>query len=475
MNEKILKSIFYGCLTVFVGVLAFFILYNAQWLVGDDAIIIRHTGWGHLFEPSDTIIPSSGRFFPLSYFVYNILWIFGLTSINAHFGLMTITFIFMSLTAYALAQYSLKEASPSIWKYIALFSIIAICMQRSYNNYLDAFSTVWFGYFWILVWCICCYFVHAKQSPLAAVAGFIVISYFCYCGETVFLLPLSYGVCGLLFGWANTSKLEKAYLWSLLGTAIVFLLVYYFVCYIHIEEAYDGSHGSEVTLFGNAFKMFIAQKVLWVGLIVFGWRMYRILFRKEQYEFWDTMLLAAFGFCCGCAILKLNWVLYYSQASIFMIPTIAHYMNKYFGSKWCAIILFALALFLCRSLPKYIKENQNWRNNTTEMMNSLEKQYMEGATFYWYEPTDDRDWCFDMEFRAWLRECMQTQLGWQVGEEYFKLNVISEFDKKNAVPGIYMVSKQNEKLFPGINENLLNAGECITKDKERDIQCVLIQ
>jgi len=473
MNEKILKSIFYGCLTVFVGVLAFFILYNAQWIVGDDAIIIGHTGWGNFFNPADTINPSGGRFYPLAYIVYNILPVFGLTSAGAHFSLHFIAFLIFSLgSAWAI----LKAVNPqnNIWKYIVSFAAVAICIQRGYNSFLDGFSTIWVDYTLLMIWVLCTYFVHTKQSKTALVVGLIALTYLTYCLEANFVLPLCYGIIGLCFTWKSSSKLERIYLIGVLATAIVFLIVYFFTCYIHIEEAYDGSHGSEVTLLGNAIKMFIAQKVLWVGLIVFGWRMYRILFKKEQYEFWDTMIIAAFGFCCGCAILKLNWVMYYTMASLFMVPALAHYMTQYLNEKIAAALLVALALFMCRTLPKYVKENQNWRNNTTKMMTDLEEQYKEGVTFYWYEPTDNREWCFDMEFRAWLREAMQTQLGWQVGDKQLILNIITEFDENSLKPGIYMVSKQNDKLFPGINEQVLNAGDCMTEDKERDIQCIKI-
>lgn len=474
MNEKILKTTFYACLTIFVVVLAFFITYNAQWLVGDDAIIIRHTGWGHFFNPADTVSPAAGRFYPLAYFAYNILYVLGLTSVNAHFILHTIVFlIFAACSAWAIN----KAVNPQgdIWKYIVSFAVVAICIQRGYNSFLDGFSTIWIDYTLLMIWSVCTYYVHAKQSRSALFIGLLALNYLTYCLEANFVLPLCYSVIGLCFTWKSSTKLEKAYLFSILASALVFLAIYFFTCFIHIESAYDGSHGSEVTLIGNAIKMLIAQKVLWLGLLVFGWRMYRIFFKKEAFEFWDTMIIATFGFCCGCAILKLNWVMYYTMASLFMLPALAHFISKDLNGKIAASIFVLLALFMCRTLPKYVKENQSGRKGTTEQMEAFEKLYQDNHTFYWFEPTDDREWCFDMEFRAWLREAMQTQLGWQVGKEDFRLNVITEFNPDSVAPGVYMVSKQNENLLPGINEAVINAGENIIDDKERDIQSILIQ
>ena len=43
-------------------ILPWFIVENAQWLIGDDAIIIKKTGSGIPFSIFDTIKPESGRF-----------------------------------------------------------------------------------------------------------------------------------------------------------------------------------------------------------------------------------------------------------------------------------------------------------------------------------------------------------------------------------------------------------------------------
>lgn len=474
MNNKILRVSFYTIISVFVAVLAFFIAYNPQWLIGDDAIIIRHTGWGHFFNPVDTVTPSAGRFYPLAYFLYNILPIFHLSSVGAHWGLHTIVFLVFAIASVVLAQKAFDN-KQTIWTYLAVLATTSICIQRGYNAFLDGFSTIWIDYTLVVVWAIATYFVHTKQSKMAAIIGFLSISYFTYCLEANFTLPLCYGVIGLVFVWGAASKFEKGYLWSMVATAILFLSIYFFTCFLHIEQAYDGSHGSEVTLLGNAIKMLIAQKVLLFGLPILAWRMYCVFCKKEQFVFWDTMIVAAYGFCCGCAILKLNWVMYYSIASIYMMPALAHYLVKYLNEKVATAILILLALFMCRTLPKYIKDNQGGRTGTTEQMAIIEEQYRAGHDFYWYEPTDDREWCFDMEIRAWLRESLQTQIGWQVGDEAFKLNVITEFCDSVHETGIYFVSKQNEKLFPGINEPIVNAGEVLYGDSERDIQTILIK
>ena len=137
-----------------------------------------------------------------------------------------------------------------------------------FRTFLYVFSTAWFAYALIVFFAVCCYFVHTKQSIIAAIIGFLIATFTCYCGEECFVLFLSYGAVGLIFQWKTASKLEKGFLWSLIATTLIFLILYYFICFIHIEEAYDGAHGTNVTFLENAVKMLIAQKVLWLGVVV---------------------------------------------------------------------------------------------------------------------------------------------------------------------------------------------------------------
>ncbi len=474
MNSKFFKSTFYLCLTLFIGVLAFYIVYNSQWLVGDDAIIIRHTGWGHFFNPKDTVIPESGRFFPMAYFLYNILPVLHMYSVEAHFTLHLCVFLIFSFFSYKVVSSSI-ETHHGIWSYIIVFAGLAICIQRGYNAFLDGFSTIWIDYTLVMIWAYCSFKVHTQQSKMAACIGFCVVTYLSYCIEANFILPLCYGLLSIILLRKQNTKLENVYFLSMIFTALVFLIVYYFTCFLYIKSAYDGSHGSNVTLFDNAINMLVAQKIMLLGLLVLLWRSYQILHAHTPIDQYDVMLLTGFGFCCGCIILKLNWVMYYSIGTLIMMPSIIHCLCN-IQYRWIApAVLICLSIFMCRTLPKYIAGNQLSRKRTTVQMNIISQQYNYGQKFYWYEPIDNREWCFDLEFRAWLREALQSQIGWQNENEQFKLNVITEFSDSITYSGVYFVSEQNEKLFPGINEKIINAGEVLHNDKERNIQTILIK
>lgn len=462
MNEKIWEVSFYGIAAILTGILAFFIMYNAGWIIGDDAAVIAHTGWGHFFNPSDTVDSSAGRFFPLAYVIYNILPIFHLTSVNAHFALQTIVFVLFCIVSLWASRKAIDAKQLAWQEYLLVFSAGIVCIARAYCNFLDAYSTIWVDYTLIMIWALCSYYVHKEQSLTAMIVGLLSVTWLTYCLEINFVFPLVYGIIGLLFTWKKSSKLEKAYYWSLVGVGVIFLLLYFFICFLHIEEAYDGAHGSEITIISNAIKMFIAQKVLWLVFILVCWRAYRIIVNKDEFEFWDTMLLTGCAYCCGCAMLKLNWVLYYSMASLFMIPAIVHYLHKYIGAKWAWMVVLALALFTFRKVPSYIKENQNSRHSTEEMIKILESNYNKGNALYWYAPEDDREWCFELDQRAWLYKCLNTQFGWQIGDESYSIQQITTFA---SVKGVYVLPSENNKLFPEINKNILSSGEVLRNDE----------
>ena len=474
MKDKRFQIAFYSVMTILIAVLTYFIFANAEWLIGDDAIEVEHTGWGHPFRLGDMVSPAIGRFYPLAYFAYNIVWLFGGRSPLAHFSVMAVFFVLMVGAIFFIVEKAVEQKGSIIWRYIAVFAIAAICIQRAYSAFLYVFSTAWFAYALIVFFAVCCYLVHTKQSISAAIIGFLIATFTCYCGEECFVIFLSYGVIGLIFQWRTSSKLEKGFLWSLIATTLIFLILYYFICFIHIETAYDGAHGSDVTLLGNAFKMFIAQKVLWLGVVVLLWRMYCVFIKKESYEFWDTMIVAGFGFVCGCFILKLNWVLYYNIASLFMMPALGHYVYKYLDERLASIILIILAAFMCRTIPKYIIRNQKERKGSTIMWQTFKEHYQEGRELYWFAPENNNHDEWDWVLRDWLYHSTQTLAGWYVGEEDLCIEEITSFQHK---PGIYFIPKQNDTLFPSenINDSVLNHCVPIMVEKTREIKMAEIQ
>ena len=102
----------------------------------------------------------------------------------------------------------------------------------------------------------------------------------------------------------------------------------------------------------------------------------------------------------------------------------------------------------------------------------LVNQYKAGDKLYWYAPEDDREWCFDLEQRAWLYSALETQFAWQIEEEYFELPIVKTFDGQ---AGTYVLPCENDKLFPDINDTIKSAGEVLKDGDLRSFTIVKVQ
>ena len=65
----------WAALACLLAVCVFFQIHNAQWLMGDEAIVFSHTGVGKAFSfrGFEGMITSYGRLYPFAYTFYNVL------------------------------------------------------------------------------------------------------------------------------------------------------------------------------------------------------------------------------------------------------------------------------------------------------------------------------------------------------------------------------------------------------------------
>ena len=84
------------CLLVAVlGVYVFYILFHAEWLIGDDAFMLRRTAFGIPFPLSESIMPSVGFFRPFDYLHENIVLLFhsGMHNAFEHYIINAVSFL----------------------------------------------------------------------------------------------------------------------------------------------------------------------------------------------------------------------------------------------------------------------------------------------------------------------------------------------------------------------------------------------
>ena len=136
-ENKWVVSAFWLAVIVFLGVCAYFMIHNAYWRIGDEAIVIAHTGMGKPFSPLgfDAML-GYGRLYPFAYNLYNILLLFhdGYISPTDHYVLQSVALVIYALAFVAIALHLLK-GKPVVWKYAIAFCFMAVCVARVYSEF----------------------------------------------------------------------------------------------------------------------------------------------------------------------------------------------------------------------------------------------------------------------------------------------------------------------------------------------------
>ena len=440
-NDLMIKSIFWGLLTALVAVGCYFIVHNAAWLIGDDAQVFTYTGW-------DTPIygffvhPSFGRFFPLDYTLYDILCLFyeGQIGPTPHYVIHAICFVVYCFT-FALISLRILKDTNVIAKYFITFCVVVVVVGRTYLNFIQCWTGIWTIYVFLALSIYLAIKFFDTKNWLFGVLSLLSINYVLYYYETMFAIPVAIGACALLFSYNQQDKRERIFNWLMIASGVLFLLLYVIIVVPQIEHAYH--HYTEDSLLENAFKMFFAQKIMWL-VVVFGIvRIIAFIRKKATYNFYDSLLLASCAYCCGAAVLHLNYTLYYTPAILCAIPAILYFSNKYLKTRWTIVLFIFLALFYGRKIPKDTIENQKERIGTVENIAKL-NEYSD-CQLYYYQPDNAELNEGDLDVRACFNHYICSLAGWYRGDRYLSAEVNEVFDENKS--GIWIVYVKDLENF----------------------------
>lgn len=426
--NKLIKISSIGIGIVFMAICMFYAVYNAYWLPGDDAIVMNSLGWAKPIVPPQ--VPFElGRFFPLSYSLFDALLLFPHGEQFAPQVIFVWQSIFMLLYAFIIFIFSLQimQKFEDKWRYpIALLATI-FAVSRIYSEMITCYTGVWivFTLLPVFLWGMWKFIETEKWNW--GVLSLLILNYILYCYETVFTIPLTIGLFALIFSYKSLSKSKKIYYSILVCSAVLFLLLYVILVIPRIENAYDGSHGSNDSLLGNALHIFLAQKTMWVVLLFLIFRAYEWKKNKQSLSFFDYLLLASCAYCCGAAVLKLNFIYYYNAAVIVAIPALVYFAIKYLRPLGTIILFSAFAVFYGAKLPAMILSNQEGRSAYRQHIENLAIIVQQGEKLYWYCPQNKGMPDFDFDKRAWKVGYTQSGIAWSLKQFDYKMSVQEKF------------------------------------------------
>lgn len=424
---------------------SYHIIHNAQWVIGDDAIVIREIGFGGYASPSTCIRPTEGRFYPTTYLGYNLLVLLTNGHITPTSLYVYHTFYFLLMVVTGMLFFLMIQPLTSKWRYPIAAAATLLLISRYYSTFANCFGSGWFWTgisFFSLIMLV--YFI--KTDKLGYGITYLLLSIFTtYCSEKAFVTPLVIGILGLwLMKDANTRN-RKILFWGLIINAVIFLSIYLGYIYPQISTAYDGAHGSGVTMFGNAIHIIIAQKLLWIGIPLLLWRLWEIFVNKKECTIFDVLLLSAAASTCGGFILRLNWVSYYNSAAITCLFCAIYFGYEYLSEKkqWIIFaVVLAFSLFYARKLPRNIQDVDRDRTDAKEFVDAILAEDIVANNIYFYKPGDGGT-SFDETQRVWLYSALETYLAYELRTKDFKIQRKTEF---TAEQGLWITIAQNDVI-----------------------------
>lgn len=448
---------FWLAMVAFLGVCSYYMIHNAAWRLEDEAIVISHTGMGEAFSMKgfEGMVGNYGRFFPFAYNLYNVLLLFhdGYISPTDHYILQAIALVIYALAFAAIALFILRK-QPVGWKYATTFCLVAICVARVYPEFITCYTGAWiiFMFLPIFLWTACKF--NETEKWFYGIISLFVINYINYCYETLFIIPLAIGACSLFFSYKKLSKNKRLYSWLLVASGLLFLALYAIIVLPRARNFYG--HYTSDSVLQIACKVFVAQKIYWIALIVLVVRAVEILKKKSEYTFYDSLLLASFAYYCGAAILKLDFTYYYNLGSLTALVATLYFLNEKLKAQWLFVLMACIAAFYCRRIPTYVKTIQKERTQVLTNVSNLSKQIGK-ENVYWYAPESGdakNQW---VDLRSTMRLRLEIYLSWLLQQDVH-LEEKPIFDDEK---GIWLFPKENMELFPNDNTVDMVQGELV--------------
>ncbi len=448
---KLYRFVFVFLWLSFLCVCVYFAIHNAGWRWGDEAIVINKIGWSEPFIPH-LQQTECARLYPFCYTLYDLLLLFphgDQISPCAIYILQSVFLIVYSIALFCLSFIILKDVDYK-WKYpIALLTNI-FAVSRIYNEMITCNTGIWIIYTLLPVFLLFSYLFYKKHNWWYGAISLIVINYLIYCYETIFSVPFTIGACMLLFLWSKLTKPNKIYFFSLLGSAIIFLVLYVCLALPNISNVYDPAHGSGVSFWENALKIFIAQKTMWVVSILLLVRLFDFIKNHREFYYFDTLLLASCAYCCVGVVVKLNFVYYYNLAVITAIPAILYFSIYYFKEIGTFCLFLSLSIFYGIKIPKIIKRVNNERDVCAYIVAQVCTATENYENVFWYLPKDGVINGYGLELRAWHKHFVESNIAWSSQDKNYYIKGMDSF---NDEPGLWFVDNDDVASFMNRSEN----------------------
>lgn len=431
---------------------AFFILYDANWILGDD---IQFT------TPimNDTMIsmcvaPSIGRFFPLAFQEFNLLLLFSMVEPSGFYFLSCLEFI---ITALFFTLF-LKDLSVTYKQTITYFwcVVFLFCLILS-GSFLYVFMEVIFSernLLCLIALFMCFYYKGIKNENLLyiLIASFFAVLSFYY-KEPVFGIFIVFCLCPFIFDYNNVSKQHKVFSAVIFINIIIYVLLYYFLVYQFIIKGYN--EGVVNKTYIENFKYILEHNYFFILLLIFAcFRFIRIVFfHEKKYLLTDSLLFASSAYLFAFVLLKLNMKYYFTPIYILALPAFFVFfisLKRNVAALLCFILIFGFGYKNYHSdLISSVQNIQSARKNDMNAVDLLCEKINNGYEVYYFQVKNIKpENAFDNVIMGYWRDIAEAFVSFRLGHEY-KFKVV-------------------DTLFPLTDKQILISSALTTKEQSVD-------
>ncbi len=329
----------------FVGVLAvYFILHNANWMCGDDLEWIRTTAIGKI-EPMACHV-GQGRFTPLGHYDSNltVLIPYGYTAF-VHYVLVAIYFLLASI--FFLKTINKIVPNLNVCLLLAIYSLFVYVSLEIFIFIVYSEKVVLTG---LAFFMYTIQKIQEKASWLLTILLCVVVAYITYAKEPVFGAFVVFSLLNFIFRRKEQNCKEKTVCYFCLLNALVFVLLYYSLVYLHSDKFYNQGR-VQLNYFQNIVVAIRNQPCLSIIFVLFIYKIFGILKTKVM-SYSDIFLFMAVSYCMAYFVLKLNDAYYFIPAIMLALPSICKFLNGLLNLKFAK---YPVYLLLCLLLYKSVK------------------------------------------------------------------------------------------------------------------------
>ncbi len=375
-------------LSVCLIIIAYFILKDANWILGDDEQFLVTTA---INKPSHSCY-GGGRFWPLGLCDYTLLLgvPYGYT-ITAH---LIYNILIMCSTVFVLYNFFNKINKNNyiinIFFILIIFltsSFMLIHMNCIYAERMMFFTLILFMYF---------YWKSLKyQSNKHYILALFFMIYTTYLKEPMCVVSIIIALTNFL---GKLTKKDKIFNCVLLINSIIYLSI--FIYRLDIKKGlYHGINHFSFDRFLLIKEILASEPLLLFIFILCFIRIYFVFFRKiHSHLFIDGLLFGSVGYIFAYILLGLSSSYYFFPSIVLSCPALMYWTNTLINSNKKLGILLISSLFLSSfysiSISTYnIQDNLYHRRNDMKLINYIVDSYKQGRKIGWFTLTKlDKNW-----------------------------------------------------------------------------------